>query len=64
MKFILNTIWFFTVGVLLFSLWSILGFVLCCTVFGLPLGLWCFNKAKNSLTLFKRAKVYKVKVYQ
>ena len=43
-NFILNTVWFCTVGWAIAALMLTLGILMCCTIIGIPVGIACFSQ--------------------
>lgn len=50
----LRIIWFLLLGWELTAIWLILAYLFCCTIIGMPIGFWMFDKAPGLLTLHKR----------
>ena len=52
MKLLANILWFIFGGVWLALGWFCLGLLLCVTIIGIPLGLFCFKAAKLTVAPF------------
>ncbi len=51
---LVRIIWFFLLGWELTAMWLGIAYILCCTIIGMPIGFWMFDKAPAILTLHKR----------
>ena len=47
-RFILNTVWFLTLGAPLALVFMLLGVFFCCTILGIPLGIVLFKEDNGS----------------
>ncbi len=43
-NFVVNAVWFCTLGWIVAAFMLLLGIVFCCTVIGIPVGIACFNQ--------------------
>ena len=50
-NFLIRVIWFFLVGFWLTALWLSVAYLLACTIIGMPIGFWMFDRAPAMLTL-------------
>jgi len=58
MKTVANILWIIFGGLFLAAFWSIVGIILCLTIFGIPFGMQCFKFANLMLFPFGREVVY------
>ena len=50
-NFIIRALWFLLIGFWLTALWLSLAYIFACTIIGMPIGFWMFDKAPALLTL-------------
>lgn len=55
-NFILNAVWFLTLGAPIALVVVLVGAILCCTVIGIPLGVVCFKQSMACAFPFGRSK--------
>lgn len=53
-NFFVRTVWFVVVGFWLTALWLVIAYVVACTIIGMPIGFWMFDRAPALLTLHQR----------
>jgi len=53
-NFFLRAVWFLLVGWWAALVWLTLGYLMACTIIGMPIGFWMFDKAPAILTLRRR----------
>lgn len=58
MNFIMNFFWAIFGGLISSILWAVFGLIWCCTVIGIPLGLFCFKMAGLVLCPFGKDVTY------
>jgi uncharacterized membrane protein YccF (DUF307 family) len=50
----IRIIWYLLLGWELTAIWLTIAYLFCCTILGMPIGFWMFDKAPAILTLHKR----------
>lgn len=53
-NFLIRTIWFLAIGFWLTAIWLVLAYFIACTIIGMPIGFWMFDRAPALLTLHRR----------
>jgi uncharacterized membrane protein YccF (DUF307 family) len=48
---LLRIVWFFLIGFWFTGIWMALAYLLCCTILGMPIGFWMFDRSPALLTL-------------
>jgi uncharacterized membrane protein YccF (DUF307 family) len=53
-NFLIRAVWFLLIGFWLTALWLSVAYLLACTIIGMPIGFWMFDRAPAILTLHRR----------
>ena len=53
-NFLIRTVWFIAVGFWFTAIWLVVAYVFACTIIGMPIGFWMFDRAPALLTLHRR----------